>query len=840
MSLLGIAASIVMVGHSLFGVDGPDMLQAALRAGTGEGTVRAQIINGAPLKYNWDQSETAEGIDARAVLPEGGTTHLILTEAIPLANHVKGSDSSFYAQAFAGLAAAANPDVQIYIQETWHSLKSGTGETIAYDEGAAIAWRARLDQDLPVWENIVAQVDAGRRFERATVGLIPAGQAMARLYDEIAADRVPGVSDISALFVDDIHLNDIGHYFVAMVQYTTLTGQSPLGLPTDFTDRWGRPFDTPDADLARELQRVAFEAVQAYGGSTMPPVPPGNAVRISAAPAAPTGPPELPKTPAPDLIAAAVGAVPGTNAVAMGLAAPTDWGTQAPFIDLIKTARPWLGNEPGKKGGMTYDALRAGGHLDANGWPIRLPRTLRSIGTQILTDMPEAATYLKGRYRLSYRGKGVIEVSGRAQKVRYGTGEVTFDYAPGPGSVEIRVQRINTTDPPRDIAVVKVENAKRHAQGALFNPAWTARIGQFQALRFTGWMATDNAKLVTWADRPKPDHMTWARGVPVEVMVRLANELEVDIWVNVPHLADDDFVRQFAMLVRDSLDPSLKVYVEFSNAVWDGQLEQARWADAQARAQWNTKDTWMQYYGMRAAQVARIWTQVFEGADKARLVNVISGQTAELGLEADVLSAPLAQAQGMPAPAEAFDAYAIAGYFGGALGRAERRPMIKAWLEESRTRAVAAAQTKGLSGAGAQSYIDQHQFDFAAALAARELRDGAVSGDSAETLSDLIGRVWPYHAQVAQAHGLDLILYGGGIDAAATGDAALSAFLQHLNYAPEMGGLYTTLLEGWKAVGGQLFSVTADVRDPTTSGSGGALRHLEDSNPRWDALVAFQ
>ena len=102
MSLLGIAASIVMVGHSLFGVDGPDMLQAALRAGTGEGTVRAQIINGAPLKYNWDQSETAEGIDARAVLPEGGTTHLILTEAIPLANHVKGSDSSFYAQAFAG------------------------------------------------------------------------------------------------------------------------------------------------------------------------------------------------------------------------------------------------------------------------------------------------------------------------------------------------------------------------------------------------------------------------------------------------------------------------------------------------------------------------------------------------------------------------------------------------------------------------------------------------------------------------------------------------------------------------------------------------------------------
>ena len=187
MSLLGIAASVVMVGHSLFGTDGPDMLQAALRAGTGEGTVRAQIINGAPLKYNWDRSDTAEGIDARLILPEGGTTHLILTEAIPLANHIKWSDSDVYAQAFAGLAASANPDVHIYVQETWHSLQSGTGVAVDHDAKADIPWRTRLDQDLQVWEGLVKQVAAATRSDRATVGLIPAGQAMARLYDEIAA-----------------------------------------------------------------------------------------------------------------------------------------------------------------------------------------------------------------------------------------------------------------------------------------------------------------------------------------------------------------------------------------------------------------------------------------------------------------------------------------------------------------------------------------------------------------------------------------------------------------------------------------------------------------------------
>ncbi|MFC6759335.1 hypothetical protein ACFQFQ_07270 [Sulfitobacter porphyrae] len=73
MSLLGVAASVVMVGHSLFGSDGPDMLQEALRAGMGQGIVRAQIINGAPLKYNWDDPP----------MPKGSTRALSCRRAAP-------------------------------------------------------------------------------------------------------------------------------------------------------------------------------------------------------------------------------------------------------------------------------------------------------------------------------------------------------------------------------------------------------------------------------------------------------------------------------------------------------------------------------------------------------------------------------------------------------------------------------------------------------------------------------------------------------------------------------------------------------------------------------------
>jgi hypothetical protein len=456
--------------------------------------------------------------------------------------------------------------------------------------------------------------------------------------------------------------------------------------------------------------------------------------------------------------------------------------------------------------------------------------------------MPEAAVSLKGRYVLSYQGKGVVEVSGRATNVRYRPGEVSFDYTPGPGSVDIRIQRINTTNPPRAITVTRRESLAALQGGAIFNPAWTARLETFTALRFMDWLETNDSTLSAWDDRPKPDDVSYHGGVPVEVIVALANALEKDAWVNIPHLADDDFVRAFATYVHESLDPDLKVYVEFSNEVWNWQFAQARWADVTARARWDQKDKWMQAYGLRAAEVARIWTEVFDGQE-ARLVNVISSQTGWLGLESEALGAPLGVAEGETPPVEAFDAYAVTGYFGGVLGLEDREAMVKGWLEESARDAEAAALAKDLTGQAATDYIAQHRYDTATKLAERELRDGALSGNPADTLVDLLGRVWPHHAAVARDNGLDLVMYEGGTHIVGIGpqveDADLTAFFHHFNYSTEMGALYQTLLEGWTAVGGQLFTAYSDVYVPVKWGSWGALRHLDDANPRWDALVSY-
>lgn len=840
MNLETLITSVVMVGHSLFGPDNPQMLQQLLAEQPTAHPVRvqAQIINGAPLSYNWQHADSAEGINARERL-QNPADAVIVTEAIPLANHLKWSNSEQAVTQFYELARAANPEVKFYLQETWHSLASGTGVEISFDEGAVTPWRDRLEQDLPRWQ---ALVDEAIDATGGDITLLPAGQAMARLEDAILAGTVPELRRISDVFADDIHPNAIGFYYLSLLQYGVLTGQSPEGLPYQLQDQWGQAYPAPSAALAKRLQQIAWAAAQSKAAASA--VLPADLI-------APPPDPEITRLngPVPEDLPAQIAATPpARQPIAMNLMPVADWSPQAPFLDHFKTARPWIGHLPQRWGGVTEADLASAGYLDPDGWPTALPPELGSIGTVILTDLPESARSLTGRYLLRFEGQGIVEVSGRARNQRYGKDEVSFDFSPGPGPVEIRLQRIGGDgDYPRNITVVKEEDLAAFAQGQVFNPRWLNLLDGFDVLRFMDWMQTNDSHQIGWEDRPRISDYSWARkGVPAEVMLALANELGADPWFNMPHMADDSYVRNFAKLTQDGLDFDLKAYVEYSNEVWNWQFEQARWADALAQARWGGADLWMQFYGGRAAEVSQIWSEVFGETTDQRLIRVLSTQTGWLGLEEQILNAPLwvAETADRQPPSYYFDAYAVTGYFGGVLGLKERAPILRAWIADSRALARDAAKARGLSGAAAEAFVSKHQYDVASSQAAAELTDGLVTGDASDTLSDLLGRVLPYHKAVADQQGLDLIMYEGGSHVVGIGpiteDAVLTGFFTHFNYTAEMGALYARLLAGWQDLGGQLFGAYADVAVPGKWGSWGALRSLSDENPRWSALEAVK
>lgn len=868
MSFLTLLTDILYVGHSLVGPSLPPMVEAGLGRQGMALEVSAQVINGAPLRYSWDNSTQGERGDARVILPKGETTVLILTEATPIAEQMEWNDTAGYVAKFANLAWAARPDTQVYIYETWPSLRSGPGVEIADYPGAGTSWRQRLTDDLPLWEAATAKANAMRPESAPLVRVIPAGQAMGQLADAISAGDVPGIDRIEALFDDDIHPDDRALYFLALVHMAVINGQDPNGLPAKLARHWiSRTGVITDAQAAA-FQRIAWAAVTDYRAgdvqrvealahtemgmiavrSPAPSPAPivGSAPKVAVATEAANQTAVVAKTDAAEpVLAAPMVDLPRaiTNPhLSLGLATVVDWSVQQPFLNVMKTARPWIGNMDGQWGGMEYEVLRDGGYLDANGWPIALPPNIMSLSALLLTDLPQDAGKVAGRYILRYSGKGDLQLGGRAEGVSAKPGLMSFDYTPGPGSVVLTLSALDAADPIRDISVVREDHLAAHDVGALFNPDWLRRIRGAKGLRFMDWMATNNSKLARLADRPKHADFSWAvNGVPVEVMIALANELRADAWFTMPHLAEDALVRAYAEAVRDNLAPGLTAQVEYSNEMWNWQFDQAAWADKQCRARWNATDCWVQYYGLRAAEVADIWAEVFGQAGKDRLARVIATQTGWMGLEDQILNAPLVVAEGRTRPADSFDAYAVTGYFAAGLGGDAKAALLRGWIVDSRQLAHAQADQQGLAGKAKDAFVAAHRFDMATDRAATELENGFITGQSGDTLVALLTEVLPYHADIAKQHGLALMMYEGGTHVVGNGilldDDEATAFFHHLNYAPQMGRLYDQLLEGWAALTPAPFNAFVDVYNPSKWGSWGGLRHLSDDNPRWQALA---
>jgi hypothetical protein len=110
---------------------------------------------------------------------------------------------------------------------------------------------------------------------------------------------------------------------------------------------------------------------------------------------------------------------------------------------------------------------------------------------------------------------------------------------------------------------------------SVFTREFLNALSPFDAIRFMDYLRTNNSTIGKWDDRCKPSDAQFnSKGGPYEYAIVLGNMTKKDIWLNVPALADDDFVTQLAALVREKLDPSLHCYVEYSNEVWNGQFKQ--------------------------------------------------------------------------------------------------------------------------------------------------------------------------------------------------------------------------------------------------------------------------
>jgi hypothetical protein len=517
--------------------------------------------------------------------------------------------------------------------------------------------------------------------------------------------------------------------------------------------------------------------------------------------------------------------------LSFGLTTVSDWSTQMAFLDLMKMSRAMIGHSATVWNAMSVDQLEAGGHLDADGWPMSIPEGLTSIGTiwdwggSSAAD-PAAAASRAGVYVLEYEGTGTLQLQG-VTVLSSEPGRIVVQNLTG-GSM---VLNITSTDPGgtgdyiRNITMVAEEHVALHEAGQMFNPDWLAIVQDARELRFKDWMAVDGETSAEWGDRPQVDDVTWsggAGGVPVEVMVALANQTGTEPWFTMPAGASEEYIRNFATYVRDHLDPELEVHVEYSNELWNWAYPQTQWMAAQATANWGAASggpAWLDYTAMLATKSALIWDEVFGAEADHRVDNVLGSQVVNTWLSERLLTAPLWQTMdpdGYVAPHSVFDSLAVATYFGAAtIGNATLRDEL-----------VTVLNTPGV--------------DATAWLAAK-----LMDPDYASSVPQLLGWCADIKAVVDQ-YGIDLISYEGGshvmhswaVDGLSDADlAAVMTFLTEFTRSEAMAELYLTLWTGWAAISDGPFMQFIDVEAPSKYGAFGLFSALGDSNPRADLLM---
>jgi hypothetical protein len=470
----------------------------------------------------------------------------------------------------------------------------------------------------------------------------------------------------------------------------------------------------------------------------------------------------------------------GVNAVF-----PT-WYSRARAYANLLIGNDWQIGGPSFKGWREFPEA----DLDANGWIKTLDP--ENIGFRSLSH--PRFTMGSSHITCTFEGKGQVSVSHLPSitGVSARPGKLSFDWSVASDwpegtdkldNVYLKVQEIDPTDPVRNIDCREADIT----QDARFAPDYVQSFTGFAVIRYLGLQNSNRNAPVTWATRKRTisSLIPGDTGLPIEDIVLLSNLTNTSPWICLPWNSDDEYLRNFAVYVRDNLKPGLKVYVEMGNEVWNpGFLvaRQARNEGLKAQLSDDPRQAQLKRYAQRSVEALKIWTAVFESR-KDTLVRVAATQHANPSSAEIVLSAP-----GL---APMIDALATAPYFGHELTK----------LPESLTAEEA--------------------------FPLLEL--------SIEKTINLMRS----NASIAKKYGKRYIAYEGGQHIVLPKNVPLT---RQINRDPRMGALYTKLLKNWQSISPDLFAHHTDVGPTTRFGSWG-LREYQGQpsaqSPKASAVQPF-
>ena len=468
----------------------------------------------------------------------------------------------------------------------------------------------------------------------------------------------------------------------------------------------------------------------------------------------------------------------------INLAGPVDWNTEQFLVDVFRLSRRWISQRDGASWGKGPEL-----QLDEHGWVTKLEPNCRA-DAMICTI--RGGHFPGGRYTVLYEGEGKVSAHLGARVVKEAPGRLEIDVDSGKGGFALRLLEVNPRNYVRNIHVI-MPGHEQTWQAEPWRPDFLQRWQGFACLRFMDFMHTNNSSVKTWDERPKVDDATWTpHGLPVEMLCDLANRLDADPWFCMPHQADDDYIRNFAKQAKELLDPKRKIYVEYSNEVWNGIFSQNRYAGEKGQELGFADKPWeaaWKYTGYRSKQIFAIWEQVFGGTD--RLVRVLATQSANPYVTKQVI--------GFQDAWKSADAVGIAPYFGWNVKRDQADEVVRG----------------GLDGV------------------LKHLKEVSLPKEF---------KAMQQQKEIADAAGLQLVCYEAGQHLVGVGggenNKELTELFQQANRHPSMGELYKQYLDGWAKGDGGLCCIFSSVGAWSKHGSWGLMEYTDDDPRQFPKYMA--
>ncbi|MCA8961792.1 MAG: hypothetical protein KDC38_14810 [Planctomycetes bacterium] len=470
----------------------------------------------------------------------------------------------------------------------------------------------------------------------------------------------------------------------------------------------------------------------------------------------------------------------GTNLATLH-SGSTEWA----FVDIFRQAGQWIPQTVDSTGPWdTGETLL----LTPDGWPLLQPGQAAGV---VIADGD--GRYPAGQYLCLYDGTGTIEFHIDATVVSSQSGEIVIDVLPS-NLIHLKIVATDWSDPVRNIRLI-MPGFWDDYETQVFHPLFLERLAPYRVIRFMDWQRTNTTTVSSWSQRANPFQptQTTSAGVALEHMIALANRTGSSPWFCIPHLADDDYVTQFATMVRDQLDPTIPAYIEYSNECWNGAFPQADHCQAQGVALGlgtSPFQSQVRYYSQRAVEIFQIFENVFGGTD--RLVRVLGAQlvTPWVGEQVTLYQSAY----------QHVDALAVNPYVGVSIGTTDL-PLVAGW----------------------------EIADTLSALNA-EIPTIAVYTAAYRAFTDFLE--------------LELISYEGGQHLVGVGplqsNPDLAALFHATNRDEGMYSTYRALLEAWHDNGGGVFMHYHATELPNLFGSWGALEYQDQDlaeAPKFRALI---